>query len=262
MTNDRRMRSWATRTRLFFGAAARRRALAVTIAAATLGACAPPPQRKPLEMEPIGTVPNVERLGPVDDGSVTSPNSAGQPPADSCSGAEFDDVAQVFAACATSMPKSGEIPSLRDKLEVKIASPATVPAGGRVEMSAVLRNKGAEELVLYFTGEPSPRADVEAYDAKNRRADLPAGRAPKVVVTRETKVARVTLQPGGTARVRFGWEAVKTKWAPDKAKTWEGRGAPRTPAGPLPHGKYTLKVLLPLLGDVEPTRLSVEVVAS
>jgi hypothetical protein len=39
------------------------------------------------------------------------------------------------------------------------------------------------------------------------------------------------------------------KWAPDKVRgTAPERGFPRSPAGPLPKGKYTVKVVTPLAG--------------
>ena len=41
----------------------------------------------------------------------------------------------------------------------------------------------------------------------------------------------------------LSWDAVKMKWAPDKLKgTPPEKGYPRVPAGPLPKGKYALKV--------------------
>jgi hypothetical protein len=45
---------------------------------------------------------------------------------------------------------------------------------------------------------------------------------------------------------------VKMKWAPDKVRgTAVEKGFPRTPAGPLPKGKYTVKVVTPLIGVFE-----------
>ena len=67
----------------------------------------------------------------------------------------------------------------------------------------------------------------------------------------------MTLAPGGTARVKIPWDAVKTRWAPEKAKTWEGRGYPRLPAGPLAPGKYVLRVVIPLVGVFEKGELDV-----
>jgi hypothetical protein len=52
--------------------------------------------------------------------------------------------------------------------------------------------------------------------------------------------------------VRLSWDAVKMKWAPEKVRgTAVEKGYPRTPAGPLPKGKYTVKVVTPLIGVFE-----------
>ena len=65
----------------------------------------------------------------------------------------------------------------------------------------------------------------------------------------DPKVAKITLAANGTARARLAWEAVKMKWAPEKVRgTPSERGFPRTPAGALPKGKYTVKVMTPLVG--------------
>jgi hypothetical protein len=71
------------------------------------------------------------------------------------------------------------------------------------------------------------------------------------------KAARITLAPGGSARVKIAWDAVQTRWAPEKVKTWEGRGYPRVAAGPLPAGKYVLRVVIPLVGVFEKGELEV-----
>jgi hypothetical protein len=108
-----------------------------------------------------------------------------------------------------------------------------------------------------------PRFDIEAVESKGRRVDLPTGKPPKTLTApaREVKAARVTLAPGETARVKIPWEAVKFRWAPERAKSWEGRGYPRAPAGPLGAGKYTLRVVLPLIGVFEKGELDVPKVA-
>ncbi|MBX3190006.1 MAG: DUF4232 domain-containing protein [Labilithrix sp.] len=231
---------------------------AVVLAGA--GGCAPPAQRKPIEMTPIGTVPNVPRTADDDtsEGPVTSPNSGTPSPGTAakeaaCTGGEFDALDDALRQCDTPMPRSGEVPGgMKVKLDVRVvpSTPSTTP-GGRVDLVVTLKNKSSEPLPLYFSGDPSPRFEVEALDAKGRRADLPTGKPPKAGPTREVKASRITLTPGGTAKVRLAWDAVKTRWAPEKAKTWEGRGPPRAPAGPLPTGKYQLRVVLPLIGVFE-----------
>lgn len=220
--------------------------------------CSTPKQRKPIEMAPIGTVPILTRTATeTDAGTTTTPNS-GTPSAAkeaACTSDDFESLEEALKQCDSKMPRGADVPSgMRDKLEVKVTTgTASITPGGRVDLTVTLKNKSSEPLPLYFTGDPTPRFDVETVDAKGRRADLPAGKPPRspALPARDVKAARITLAPGGTARVRIPWDAVKFRWAPEKVKTWEGRGYPRAPAGPLGTGKYTLRVVLPLVGVFE-----------
>lgn len=234
-----------------------------------LSACTTPLPRKQIEMESIGTVKNVPK--PIEDnspGPTTTPNSgtANAAKEAACTMTDVENLEEALRTCDVPMPKANDVPQIKDKIEVKVSAstPSTTP-GGRVDLVLTLRNKTDNPLPLYFTGDPSPRFDVEAYDAKGRtRVDIPAGKFPGYPKgfkpeAREAKAARITLEKNGTARVKLSWDAVKMKWAPDKAKTWEGRGYPRTPAGPMPAGKYTLRVLVPLIGEVDAPKVEVEV---
>jgi len=243
--------------------------VSMLVATALVVACPPPAQPKPLEMQPIGTVPIVDRT-PKDDGSdsgVTAPNSA-TPIAqgEACSGGDLDPLDDVLRRCEAPMPKNAELPSgMKDKLEVRLTPSTTqITPGGRVDVTVVLHNKSNEPLPLWFSGDPTPRFEVEAFDAKGKRVDIPPGKQPPypkgtAPPTREVKASKITLEKGGTARMKVPWDAVKTKWAPEKAKTWEGRGFPRVPSGPLPAGKYNLRVVLPILNDVDLPKLPIEV---
>ena len=219
-------------------------------------------------MAPIGTVPIKERTAEeADGGSTTTPNS-GTPSAakeSACTSGEFDALEDALKQCDSTMPRGGDVPSgMREKLEVRVTSgtPSITP-GGRVDLTLTLRNKSAEPLPLYFSGDPTPRFEVEALDAKGRRVDLPTGKPPKTpaMPARDVKAARITLAPGGTARVKIPWDAVKTRWAPEKVKVWEGRGYPRAAAGPLATGKYTLRIVLPLIGVFEKGELELPKIA-
>jgi hypothetical protein len=255
-------------TTLFRRLCARKLARAAVVALATEGllsaGCDPPAKRKPIEMAPIGTVPILTRTAvEPDGGTTTSPNSgtASASKEAACTSDDFEALEDALKQCEAKMPRSGDVPSnMRDKLDVRVTSgtPSITP-GGRADLTLTLKNKSNEPLPLYFTGDPTPRFEIEAVDAKGRRVDLPTGKPPKtpVVPTREVKAARITLAPGGTARVRIPWDAVKTRWAPEKAKTWEGRGYPRAAAGPLGTGKYTLRVVVPLVGVFEKGELDV-----
>jgi hypothetical protein len=244
-------------------------AIAVFGFGTTLLACGHPPQPKKLQMEPIGTLKNVPTtpLEDTADGGVTTPNSGTpSPQASACSALDFENLAETFGACEVPMPRASEVVALKDKLDVKLTpSTPTATPGGRLEIQIAIRNKTNEPVPLYFSGDPTPRFDVETVDSKGRRADLPAGKWPGYpkgykAETHEAKVNRITLDKNGTAKIKVAWDAVKTKWAPDRAKGWEGRGYPRVPSGPLASGKYSVRVFLPLLGDIgEPPVLLIQV---
>lgn len=232
--------------------------VALALQVALSAACTPPMQRKPIEMAPIGTVPIITRTADEPEGGTTTTPNSGTPSAAkeaACTGGEFEALDDALRQCDASMPRAGDVPSaMRDKLEVRVtASTPSITPGGRVDLTVTLKNKSNEPLPLYFSGDPAPRFEVEAVDGKGRRVDLPAGKPPKspALPARDVKASRITLTPGGTARVKIAWDAVKTKWAPDKIKVWDGRGYPRAPAGSLAAGKYTLRVVLPLIGVFE-----------
>ncbi len=229
--------------------------------------CAPPPEpRLPLEMTPIGTVANVSRTSvEPDDGTRTTTPNSGTPSARAegegpCSGSNFVALNDVLPSCVTTgtVPKPRDLSSaLRDKLELRVtaARPLVAP-GGRVDLTLTMKNNSSEPLPLYFSfsGEPAPNFEVEAVDAKDKRVDYPSTKPPKepAFSSGDSKVARVTLAPGGTAHVKLAWQAVKTRWAPEALKRgWTGRGYPRAPSTPLAPGRVTLRVVVPLLGALE-----------
>jgi hypothetical protein len=245
--------------------------LALVAAVAAMSGCGPARQRKPVEMAPIGTVPVATRtVDEPDGGTTTTPNSGTPSPMkeSTCAGDDFDALEEALKQCETKMPGASDVPSgMRDKLELRATSGApSIAAGGHVDVTVTLKNKSSEPLALYFTGDPLPKFDVEAVDAKGRRVDLPSGKPPKTpaLPTHDVKASRITLGPGGSARVKIPWDAVKTRWAPEKMKSWDRRGYPRAAAGPLAAGKYTLRVVLPLVGvfekgELEPPKLPIDV---
>lgn len=235
------------------------------------GGCPPPPPPpKKLEMEPIGTIKNVPTTAKEDtgDSGVTTPNSGTPPPGSSaCNATDFDNLEETLKQCEVPIPRASEVPSIKDKVEVKvIASPARTTPGGRVDLMVTVRNKSSDTIPLYFTGDPVVRFEIEATDNKGRRVDLPAAKWPGYPKgwkpeSREAKAAKITIEKGGTAKIKVQWDAVRTKWAPEAAKTWDGKGYPRVPSGPLGPGKYAVKVLLPWMGGegVESPKAQVEV---
>lgn len=232
--------------------------------------CPPPYEPKKLEMEPIGTTKNVPTTTADDpgDGGTVAPNSGTtaqntDAPAGSslCTGS-FDDLADTLRSCEVSMPKGTE--PLKGKLKVEVTGGGSTTPGGHVELEVKLRNIGSEPVSVYFSGDPYPKFDVEATDSRGKRVDLPAQRWPGYPKgfkpeASVAKASKVTLPKDGTAKLKLSWDAVKTKWAPEKAKEWDRRGFPRVPDKPLGKGKYSLRVVLPIIGDVDIPKVTIEV---
>jgi hypothetical protein len=92
----------------------------------------------------------------------------------------------------------------------------------------------------------------------NKRIDPPPGDPPKPPAGAPAKeaatpsTARITLVANGKATVHVGWDATRTRWAPEKYRgTPLEMGYPRAPAGPLPKGKYSIRVVTPLTNVFE-----------
>lgn len=185
------------------------------------------------------------------------------PKKDDCTGFEIASLEDALLKSACEVPNASPdaVPNaeVKDKLEVKVeSSPTQLSKGGKADLVVTFVNKTKEPMPLSFRIDPTPRFEVEVYDKKNKRVDVPAGQPPSppkgmsAPPAAEPKVAKITLAPNGTARQRIAWDAVKTTWAPDKIRGWPvERGFPRKPAGPLPKGKYTVKVVTPLVGVME-----------
>lgn len=183
---------------------------------------------------------------------------------DECVGFDIGNLEDMLlkSACEEANVKPDSITpvDLKGKLEVSVtASPTKAAPGGKVDLLVTFANKSKDPLVLHFRIDPVPRFEIEVYETKkNARVDMPTGPkppAPKGAVQAapsEAKSARVTIAPNGSARARMPWDAVKMKWAPEKLRgTPPERGYPRSPAGPLPKGKYNVKVVTPLVGVSE-----------
>jgi hypothetical protein len=186
-----------------------------------------------------------------------------EPKKDACVGFDVANLEDMLVKSDCELPgtKPDAVPNpdMKGKLEVTVAaSPAKVAPGGKVELVVSFTNKTAAPMALHFRIDPVPRFETEAYDAKKKRVDMPTTNPPpppkghSAPPPSEVKVAKITLAPNGFARVRVPWEAVKMKWAPDRVRgTAAEKGYPRTPAGPLAKGKYTVKVVTPLVGVFE-----------
>jgi hypothetical protein len=186
---------------------------------------------------------------------------------DECVGSDIANVEDMLlkSSCeeADVKPDSLAPIDLKGKLEVTVtSSPTKLGAGGKADLMVTYANKSKDPLILHFKIDPLPRFEVEVWNQPTtkgpKRADLPAGSPPPPPKgatqppASEAKSARITLAAGGTARARIPWEAVKMKWAPERFRgTPPERGYPRAAAGPLPKGKYIVKVVTPLVGVFE-----------
>jgi predicted small lipoprotein YifL len=196
----------------------------------------------------------------------------------SCSGSEIHDLAAALAqsACEAKGDNPESKPrDMTDALEVKVTLDARrVAPGGKGAVTVTYHNKSKNELPLYFVVDPEPRFEFEVYTTKGTRVDKPAGLEPPLppevanAPAPERLFARVTLAVGGTARLSLPWDAVRHKWASKEVAkgTPVGHGYPQVPGGPLPPGKYVLRVITPIVGisegidhELSQPRLDVEV---
>ncbi len=238
--------------------------LSMGACAAALAGCGPRPERRPIEMEPIGTIdPSKLPPKPTKDegGTSESPTPAAStassdpPPGDSkaseCTSAKFDNLYMALTNKACEFDAKGERPAdVKNDLEVKL-SPSTsqIVPGGRVDLVVSYRNKGSKPLPLFFALDPVPRFDVESTDAKGRPAGAPPGKPPKKPSRAPTRViAKIVLAPGGTAKMKTGWNASNHRWATEQVKgEVPETGYPRVPTTSLAKGIYTVRVTTPLV---------------
>jgi hypothetical protein len=216
---------------------------------------------EPSESSPLGDGSH-HSSGPRGEHATIKDDS--QKDAIACSGANVPNLLAVIAQTACEVPKATPDNEtehdVKASLEVKLALdvPKVAP-GARANITLTLHNKGAVDLPLDFVADPEPRFDLEVYTMKGSRAENPPGAEPALPSSvtdqgaPDKAIARLTLAPGGTATLVLPWEAVKYKWAAaDRAKgATPGQHYPRDVAGPLPKGKYAIKVVMPLVGVSE-----------
>ena len=195
-------------------------------------------------------------------GTDSTSASAADGGKDDCIGFEVDKLDEALMKASCEMVGTGAAQGstdMKDKLEVRVSPfPTKVAPGGTMDVVVSFINKSKDPLTLYFQINPEPHFTIEAYDGKNRRADIPNGNPPPFPkdVTQpessEPKVAKYTLAPNGSGKVHLTWRASRQRWAPEKVKgAILERGYPRSPAGNLPKGKYSLRIVTPLVGVFE-----------
>jgi hypothetical protein len=181
-----------------------------------------------------------------------------------CGGANIPDllavISQANCEVPNATPEGEKQQEMKDLLEVNLTADAPrVAPGSKVNVTVTFHNKGKGPLSLDFVADPEPRFDLQVYTPKGARVDNPAGGEPSLPAevanapVPDRKVARATLAPQGTAKLSLSWDAVKYKWASaERAKgALPGHGYPRESAGPLPKGKYVLRVVMPMVGVAE-----------
>jgi hypothetical protein len=208
-------------------------------------------------MVPIGTFTPPEGTATT---TTTDTDSSGTPGGDGpsmpaekgaeCTSARFDNLYLILTNPTCQVDTRGDKPSdVKGDLEVSVAAktPDIVP-GGRVDIVISYKNKSQKPLQLHFLLDPAPRFDVDALDGKGRLVGIPKGKAPKAPKQAQKSTARITLLPGGIAKMKLAWNASNTRWATEQVKgeVPEG-GYPKAPTTPLPTGSYTLRMVTPLI---------------
>lgn len=220
---------------------------------------------------PPSETPKTEMEASLDMPPVTVTDDAGAPIETSpqekrdkvCTGFELDLAAALNqAACEVPLDPQAKPADVKGKLDIKVVPSApSVAPGGKLDLSVTFTNKTAAPMNLDFIVDPTARFSVEAFDAKGaKRVDMPWGNPPpppkgaKRPEAAKASIARVTIAPNGTAKINVPWEAVTTRWAPEKYNgTPPEMGFPRVPAGKLGKGKYKLRIVTPLTNVFEGT---------
>ena len=164
-------------------------------------------------MVPIGTgTPTDATSSQTPDSSDTTTPAASDgapqvPPekGSECTGARFDNLYLILTNPSCQVDTRGDKPvDVKADLDVSVAAktPEIVP-GGRVDIVVSYKNKGQKPLQLHFVLDPSPRFDVDAFDTKGRPAGVPKGRVPKAPKPSQKTTARITLLPGGVAKMKI-----------------------------------------------------------
>jgi hypothetical protein len=210
---------------------------------------------EPKKADTAGTSSSADNKTAGDSGG----DKADAPKKDDCTGFDITNLEDKLTKVSCEVQKADDKQlDPKDRLAVTVSGPTKVTPGQHADLVVTIKNKSKQPLPLFFTIDPMPRFEVETYDAKNHRVDMPTSSPPPLpqgVTPREAgeaKTARIILAPNGSAHTKVGWDAVKMKWAPEKARgSLPERGYPRTAAGPLPKGKYMVRVVTPLVNVME-----------
>jgi len=159
-----------------------------------------------------------------------SPPNAPEAPRDPCRGAAFDADAPP-PAC---MVQSEHVPRAPapGALKLRVVEQASVKSGAQATFTIEMQNATSAPIPLDFL-DGCMSWDTQADDGKHFTFDSECG---GLCGTAE-QMLRVTLDPGGTVRKEVTLTATMRRVAGDQCKEQS--------LGPLPPGKYTMKVTLP-----------------
>jgi hypothetical protein len=159
--------------------------------------------------------------------------------------------------CETKCQVGGPLKGIEGRLEV---SAARVAAGGEVKLRAVFRNTTREVVVLPFVWHAGPMNPITVLDARGRPVEVegkrPAPGAAGGGMPGPPYPVCLRLAAGGEATLDLLWRAVRWRYG-------EGHGPLGAPnqdvAGPLPKGRYQLRLVTMLQDPVGTLTAPIEV---
>jgi hypothetical protein len=117
-------------------------------------------------------------------------------------------------------------------LKLRVVEPATIRSGAQATFTVEMQNVTRARLTVDFL-EGCLNWDTQADDGKHATFDSECGG----LCGTEPEMLRVTLEPGGVVRKKVSLSATMRRVAGDDCKEQS--------LGPLPAGRYTMKVGLP-----------------
>ena len=113
-------------------------------------------------------------------GAPGSADDSTGPKKDECTVFDEPNLEGVLLKSACEAPNpTGQPPDTSKTLVVKVtASPNVVAPGGHADVLVSYTNKSAAPIPLYFTIDPMPRFEIETYNVKGNRVDLPKNSPP------------------------------------------------------------------------------------
>ena len=124
--------------------------------------------------------PSSDKPAPGSADDTAGAAAEGAPKKDECNVFDEANLEGILlkSGCEVADP-TGQPPDLTKKLEVKVTvMPPKVAPGGHADVQVAFINHTAQTMPLYFTIDPMPRFEIEVYDKKSNRVDLPKNQPP------------------------------------------------------------------------------------